>query len=293
MNNYEDLGNEIIQILALKTKIDSKGQYNVSKLLQLGIEGIITRFAYNTVVSRDTDSLIKGIEHVKEIFQKYQINQEVITALELGKNAMSANRLPLHNEIPNPYLCRKCGQCFLENPPQSCPTCRSWSTTFHEFSPVYWLNEYDPVSVTTNLNYAPEKVKKLIEGISEEKLNTKNGDNWSIREVITHLRDAQGVMEARIKLFLEQDNPILSSQNVFDWATKKEGQPPTTWDIYEMYNESRKNTIDYLESLEFRDWWNIGKHDEWGNITIFEQVSYFIAHEMTHLGQILNLIQNS
>lgn len=290
MNNYEDLGNELIQILALKTKINSKGQYNVSKLLQVGIEGILTRFAYDTKVNRDTDSLIKGIEHAMEVFQKYQINQEVINALEVGKKAMLDNLLPFHDEIPNPFLCRKCGNCFLVNPPQSCPKCRSWSTTFHEISPIYWVNEFDPVSALANLSYVPLKVKKLIEDIGEEKLITKYNNNWSIREVITHLRDAQGVMEHRIKLFSEQDNPILSSQNVFDWATNKEGQPPTTQDIFKMYIESRNKTIDYLENLKLLEWWKTGKHDEWGNITIFEQVSYFIAHEMTHIGQILNLI---
>lgn len=288
----EDLGQEIIEILALKTKIDSKGQYNISKLLQAGIESILAQAAYETEVQRDTESLVEGIRHTQEIFQKNGVNQEIITALEIGKKAMSETRLPFLDDIPNPYLCRKCGQCFLENPPLSCPTCKSWSTTFHEFSPVYWLNEFNPISALTNLNYVPQKVKELIGGIDEEKLNVKYGDIWSIREVITHLRDAQGVMEARIKLFLDQDNPILSSQNVFDWATKKEGQPPTTWDIYEMYTESRKNTLDDLESLQLQDWWKTGKHDEWGNITIFEQVSYFIAHEMTHIGQILNLLQN-
>lgn len=292
MINYEDLGNEIIQILALKTKIDSKGQYNISKLLQVGIEGILTRFAYNTEVNSDTETLLKGIDHALAIFQKYDIGQEFITTLEAGKNLMAENHLPFFDVIPNPNLCRKCGRCFLGNVPMSCPTCRSWSTTFHEFPPVYWLKEFDPVSALAKLNYAPVEVKKLIEDISEDKLNSKSGDSWSIREVITHMRDAQGVMEARVKLFIDHDNPTLSSQNVFDWATIKEGQPPTTWDIYEMYNQSRKKTLDDLKTLKIIDWWKTGKHDEWGNITLFEQVSYFLAHEMTHLGQILNLIQN-
>lgn len=41
-----------------------------------------------------------------------------------------------------------------------------------------------------------------------------------------------------------------------------------------------------LESIPLRDWWRIGQHEEFGTVTLRQQVSYFASHEITHLPQI-------
>jgi hypothetical protein len=41
--------------------------------------------------------------------------------------------------------------------------------------------------------------------------------------------------------------------------------------------------------LHLADWWRTGQHEEFGNITLRQQVSYFATHEMTHLSQIESL----
>lgn len=41
-----------------------------------------------------------------------------------------------------------------------------------------------------------------------------------------------------------------------------------------------------LEQLPLADWWHTGRHQEFGVVTLRQQVSYFAAHELTHLSQI-------
>jgi hypothetical protein len=43
--------------------------------------------------------------------------------------------------------------------------------------------------------------------------------------------------------------------------------------------------------LPLVDWWRTGRHEEFGVVTIRQQVSYFAAHESTHLAQIRALVQ--
>jgi hypothetical protein len=90
----------------------------------------------------------------------------------------------------------------------------------------------------------------------------ENG-GWNIRNAVSHLRDAQGVMEFRIQLMIEQDNPRLESKAVFEWAA---------------------------DEKSLKDWWRTGEHEEFGTLTIMQQVSYFATHEITHFPQIEALI---
>ncbi len=93
-------------------------------------------------------------------------------------------------------------------------------------------------------------------------------------------------MSVRLSLLLEQANPSLESKAVFQWATREKERPPTTQEIFDTYRASRLETIARLESIPLADWWRTGQHEEFGTVTVRQQVSYFAAHEITHLPQI-------
>jgi hypothetical protein len=100
------------------------------------------------------------------------------------------------------------------------------------------------------------------------------------------MRDAQGVLSARVNLMLDQDNPPLTSLAVSAWATSEEEHPPTARRIFEDYRASREALVARLDTLPLKDWWRTGQHQEFGPVTILQQASYFAAHERTHLPQI-------
>jgi hypothetical protein len=92
-----------------------------------------------------------------------------------------------------------------------------------------------------------------------------------------------------MNLMLEQDNPILESKAVFEWARREEDRPVSTREVFETYKTSREETIQRLESIALVDWWRTGRHEEFGSLTLGQQVSYFALHEITHLPQIESL----
>ena len=97
------------------------------------------------------------------------------------------------------------------------------------------------------------------------------------------------MLNFRLELFLKEEQPILESKAVFEWATNEEERPPSTLEIFETYRASREETIAKLESLPLADWWRTGRHEEFGVVSIKQQVSYFASHELTHLPQIERL----
>ena len=140
------------------------------------------------------------------------------------------------------------------------------------------------------LRSTPEKAAELFDGIRDSQAHQPPEEGgWSLRQAISHLRDAQGVLAFRVNLILDHENPVLESKAVFEWATIESEHPPVVREIFETYRASRAQTVARLESLPLTDWWRRGRHEEFGELRLYQQVSYFACHELTHLPQLESL----
>jgi hypothetical protein len=88
---------------------------------------------------------------------------------------------------------------------------------------------------------------------------------------------------------LDQDNPILESQAVFAWATREQDDPTSARQTFLDYRSSRRHTLERLDGVPISHWWRTGQHQEFGEVTIIQQASYFAAHELTHIPQMIKL----
>lgn len=82
---------------------------------------------------------------------------------------------------------------------------------------------------------------------------------------------------------------MLEAKAVFAWAADETGRPASTREIFEGYRSSRLQTLARLESIPLADWWRTGRHEEFGELRLYQQVSYFAAHELTHFAQMERL----
>jgi hypothetical protein len=281
--------NTFIHLLALASRLEGEGQYNLAKLCRASAECLSRREAYQVQIPTDKAEIVSDLEQTIESLTSLSVEQGLLSALKQGVSAMSTGRLPLIDETPNAYVCRTCGHLFMDEPSVKCPTCVAWPSTFLKFLPVYWLEAFEPFAALEKLRQTPIEAAALLGGLSEEILTRKEGEGWAIRNIVSHMRDAQGVLDYRLDLFIKEENPLLESQAVFEWATKEEERPPSTIEIFKSYRTSRQVTIKTLESIPLADWWRTGHHTEFGPITLRQHVSYFAAHEITHLPQIEHL----
>lgn len=280
----------LVHLLSLAWRLENEGQYNLAKLARATADSMSRRAAWEFDLLGDKETLTNEIEHIAASLADVGLQ----ATFRKGAAAMTESRLPLIHEIPHPYVCRTCGHLTLSNTPEKCPECGAWGETFQWFPPVYWLEVLDPAEALAQLRKTPLEVAALIEGLSEDELNRPAEDGgWAIRNAVSHLRDAQGVIAYRIDLFLKERNPVLESKAVFAWARDENERPPSTREIFDAYHASRQEMIAKLETIPFADWWRMGHHEEFGTVSIKQQVSYFASHELTHLPQIERLAKQA
>lgn len=277
----------LVHLFALAARLEGEGQYNLAKMARATADSLSREAAYGKQIPTSKEELAADIKQTAEQLAKMDVNTDLVTALMQGAEIMADGRLPLIDAAPHPFVCRTCGHLVMGEPAGKCPICGAWPSTFQRFLPVYWLDALEPFAALEKLRQTPVEVAKLLEALSENELSQQPEDGgWAIRNVLSHMRDAQGVLEFRLDLFLAEDHPVLESKAVFSWAMNEEGRPPSAIEIFETYKKSRNHTIRKLESLPLAEWWKTGQHQEFGEVTLRQQVSYFAAHELTHLPQI-------
>jgi len=55
--------------------------------------------------------------------------------------------------------------------------------------------------------------------------------------------------------------------------------------VLQQYSSSRQAMVICLSHLVAEDWWRTGQHDEFGQVTLLQQASYFARHERSHFPQ--------
>jgi len=283
--NAKDWKQALVHLAALAAHLEGQGQYNVAKQARAAIDSILRSEAYQAAMPDDLEGLSQQVKLAIDGLEKIGLDNSLLNTLRSGAAALAEGRLTFFEETPDPYVCRTCGCVSMQAPQSNCPNCGAWAGTFQHFPPVYWLEALDPFEALPALRRTPQAVASLFKGLSPEALELRpESGGWAIRNVVSHLRDAQEVLSFRVDLMLEQENPVLESLAVFEWAGRDLGL--SAWEIFEIYNSSRQVLIARLESISLVDWWRSGKHAEFGPVTVCKQVSYFAIHEMTHLPQI-------
>ena len=273
--------------LSLATRLEGEGQYNVGKLLRGAADSMARHAAHGFPPPSEAAALAGEVSEIASRLDALGIGEEFVAALTRGGAAIAEGRLPLIGETPDVYVCRTCGGMEFVQPSENCTTCNARPVTFQRFPPVYWLTALDPIAALPRLRATPGEVAALIEGLTEDALTRQPADGgWSIRQVLSHMRDAQEVLRARVDVILDEDDPELGSLAVFEWAASEEGRPSSTHEIFDDYRASREETLTRLDAIPLEDWWRAASHEEFGPVFLHQQVSYFAVHECTHLPQI-------
>jgi hypothetical protein len=282
--------NTLLHLLALAAKLEGAGQYNLAKLLRAAADSMGRQAAYRLANLAGSDTLTDAIVQVADALSGFDPDNSLPLALKQGAATLAAGGVPLIDEAPHPYVCRTCGQLTLAEPTTQCPTCGAWPDTYQRFLPNYWFDALEPFAALERLRQTPGEVASLLAGVPEEAMtHPPEEGGWAIRNGVTHLRDAQSVLDFRVDRFRQEEHPKLEMQAVWAWATNEEERPPTTLEIFASYQASRTATLSKLEQMPLADWWRTGQHQEFGVVTLRQQVSYFAAHELTHLPQIERL----
>jgi hypothetical protein len=273
-------------LLALAARVEGDGRYNVAKLLRAAATARAQRDADDRLDATPRDDALRAeLAVVADAMASDPLLAPMADPLRAGVARYAAGEVPLMADVADPRVCRRCGHVVADEADDACPRCGADPDTFLVQRPVWWLDRHDPTTALAALARTPAVLQALLEKVPKSAWMTRpDPATWSPHEVVAHLRDAQDVLALRVALILEEDDPDLESKMVWSWnAAPREA---TTDEAHAAYLTSRRDVLERLRAAPAEAWWRTGRHAEFGRLTLTQQVSYFAAHEPTHLRQV-------
>lgn len=282
------MAENVTHLLALALRLEDEGQYNIAKLMRAQADSICRAAAWKARGAAVAKALAADVKRLAE--ESVHADPAWRKAVRAGADALEQGRVPLFTDTPDIFVCRSCGHLAMNSAPDRCPTCAAHSTVFQWFPPVHWLAGLDPAAALQRLRQTPQELAAMLEGLTEAQMSAPAPDGgWGVRNVISHLRDAQAVCAERVEIFRSQAQPVLESKMVWTWAKDEAARPPTTAEVFAAYRKSREDMLHVLEAIPLKEWWKTGKHQEFGTLSMKQQVGYFALHELSHIAQLEDL----
>ena len=128
---------------------------------------------------------------------------------------------------------------------------------------------------------------------SEERLHHKaTKQDWSVRDMLAHLRACSDVCGNSIEAMLADENPVLPDVHPRRWLKQTNYLDLRFHESLQALASQRAKMLSVLRQLSFEDWGRSGviggrKH------TVFSQVRRMAKHEAEHITQIAGMLQTS
>ena len=113
-------------------------------------------------------------------------------------------------------------------------------------------------------------VKQLTGSLSEDVMHRKpSPTEWSIRDHMAHFYDTQEMLDVRINLMLEYDDPDLTAVAVYEFATETDRHPQTAHGIVEAFSQKRLDCVKKLRTLSLNDFNTLPGGIYWAGWTFY------------------------
>ncbi len=133
-----------------------------------------------------------------------------------------------------------------------------------------------------------DTLRFLLREVTQEQAAAARGgdENWSVVEVMCHLRDAEERALERLRAMRDETNPFLPGYDQEAWARERNYAGQDLQDALAAFLRLREEHINDLSALSVEDWERPGTHQEQGNITIFAHTLHMVAHDSQHAAQL-------
>jgi hypothetical protein len=138
------------------------------------------------------------------------------------------------------------------------------------------------------LKATPETLTGLLASVSAERARSARGgdENWSVVEVVCHLRDAEQISLQRTIAMRDQDVPQIIGYDQEALGRERDYRQADLRSALSAFATFRRQHVELLQALSPEQWEHAGEHNEIGRITIFEMSVHKASHDAIHLAQI-------
>lgn len=273
----------LLRSIRLARELEKGGFYNAAKLFWAAAFSHELRAANDLPPEGGPGRLLDELDAVIAALEADKASPALIAAMRSGATGVRENRTITWDEVPAVAVCRACGAIQLGEA-RACPVCGADALTLRQVTPIWFFDPLSPDEVLAALESGPARLGAFVEGLSDAQLNhPPEPGEWSVRETLWHVLVAEQLFAGRVEKLLTERNPALSG--VASWTVSGEGDLSAR-DILDRYGALRQQTLIRLRGIDPGDWWRTGIHEEWGQVTLLQQATYFARHERSHFAQI-------
>jgi len=138
------------------------------------------------------------------------------------------------------------------------------------------------------LEATPVVVHSLLENQPEDIFDKQpDPERFSLREVVCHLADWEGVWLNRMQKMVSEESPELPGYDEGQWAIDHNYKEANAKEQIAKFIEGRIALVAFLKKLESEQWQRTGIHSQWGPISILSLATLVIGHDGYHTKQIV------
>ncbi len=284
MNDFDLIG-----LYRLARAATDAGYYNAAKLFYGAAASLINRQLYTEALPKTDEDIVAAIAAIEPQLAALNLDSSLLDSMEHTRSAITKNKMLAYTDVPPVFVCRACGHIARHQAPDYCPDCGAGQLTFQSFSATYYL-EPEPIEVLINqLGLTPDWLDRILADLPAERLAQKIGGaegEWSLIEAASHQLDAQQLIAGRVELFMQSDTPNLSAKSPAEMVDQS-GLSAT--EISQAFRQSRRRLLDRLQAAPSNYWTRVGQHNEFGPVTLQQQIGYFAKHEQWHMAQMTKI----
>ncbi len=141
-----------------------------------------------------------------------------------------------------------------------------------------------------DLESAPAVLARLLAGVTDPAIwdRRPDPDRFTLREMVAHLADWEGVFLGRLTQTRDEANATLHGLDEGQVATDNDYAHADPQECLMRYGAGRQKIVAFLSDLSPEQWERVGTHTEIGPISIEAQTVLIAAHDGYHRQQSLS-----
>jgi hypothetical protein len=138
----------------------------------------------------------------------------------------------------------------------------------------------------------PALMRSLLASMPASAIHDGSLETWGPIQVLGHLIDVESIgFRDRISLILAEDHPYIHSIDPTARLVEGGFESRSLTSLLDQFDQMRRESIEWLRSLDPAELERSGEHDEAGEIKGSEFLHYWACHDLLHLRQMLMALQ--
>lgn len=147
-----------------------------------------------------------------------------------------------------------------------------------------------PYSLAIELT--PSALRRIVDCVRVDKLQEKiEEDRFSLTEMVAHLADWEDIFLDRMRLAHEHPGSTVVAYDEGERAVEKHYATRDIQHELDVFENRRRDTVDFLRSLCPDDLRKSFRHPERGDVSIEEALTMLLGHDLYHLEQATHFLR--